>query len=97
MASKPIQKDMFVEFDERLMLKDQPTLKIIADSLPETPILKPWQICEVLPICEDVIYSWIRDFKFEYVDLTAGEKRSRYGIVRKSFLAFLSTRVNKVR
>ena len=97
MSAKPIQKDLFVEIDERLMLKDQPTLKLIADALPETPIIKPYQICEVLPICEDVIYAWIRDFKFEYVDLTAGDLRSRYGIVRKSFLQFLSTRINKVR
>ena len=92
-----IQKDFFVEFDEHLMLKNQPVLKLIADALPETPILRPWQICQVLPICEDVIYNWIKNFKFEYVDLTAGEERSRYGIVRKSFLAFLSTRINKVR
>jgi len=93
----PIQRDLFVEIDERLMLKDQPSLKLIADALPQIPVLKPYQICEVLPICEDVIYSWIRDFKFEYIDLTTGDKRSRYGIVRKSFLEFLSTRINKVR
>lgn len=92
-----IQKDLFVEFDEKLMLKDQPVLKLIADALPETPIIRPWQICQVLPISEDVIYSWIRAFKFEYIDLTSGEERSRYGIVRKSFLTFLSTRINKVR
>ncbi len=92
-----IQRDMFVEVDEALLLKSQPVLKLIADALPENPILKPWQITEVLPICEDVIYAWIRASKFEYIDLTAGEERARYGIVRKSFLAFLSTRINRVK
>ena len=92
-----IQRDMFVECDEALLLKSQPVLKLIADNLPETPILKPWQITDVLPICEDVIYAWIRGGKFEYIDLTAGEERARYGIVRKSFLAFLSTRINRIK
>lgn len=92
-----IQRDMFIELDEGLILKDQPTLKLIADALPEQPILRVWHITSVLPICEDVIYNWIKAFKFEYVDLSSGEDRARYGIVRKSFLAFLSTRINKVR
>ncbi len=92
-----VQTDMFVQLDEHLLIKSQPALKEIADALPEQPILKPYQITDVLPICEDVIYKWIKDGRFEYIDLTSGEERSRYGIYRKSFLAFLSTRINKSR
>ena len=92
-----IQRDMFVELDENLLLKDQPTLKLIADALPQTPIIRVWQITKVLPICEDVVYSWIKSFKFAYIDLSGGDEVSRYGIERKSFLAFLATRINKVR
>ena len=92
-----IQRDMFVELDENLLLKDLPTLKLIADELPQKPVIRVWQITNVLPICEDVIYAWIRGGKFEFIDLTAGEERARYGIDRKSFLAFLSTRINRVK
>jgi len=92
-----IQRDMFVELDENLLLKDLPTLKLIADELPQKPVIRVWQITNVLPICEDVVYSWIRAHKFDTIDLSGGDEVSRYGVYRKSFLAFLSTRINKVR
>ena len=92
-----LQRDMFVEQDEKLLLKDQPTLKLIADALPEKPVIRVWHITQVLPICEDVVYSWIKSYKFETIDLSGGDEVSRYGIYRKSFLAFLATRINKVK
>ncbi len=92
-----LQPDLFIEVDERLLIKDNPALKVIADALPQRPIIKAYQIAEVLPVSTNTIYNWIRQMKFEYIDLTTGDERSRYGIYRKSFLEFLASRVNKIR
>jgi len=94
---KLLQRDLFVEVDERLLLKDNPALNTVAQALPEKPYIKPYDIMQVLPVREDVIYKWIRQFKFLYIDVGTGEQLARYAIDRKSFLAFLGTRVNHIR
>ena len=91
------QLDLFVDRDEKLLLKDYPSLKAVAELLPQKPYIKPWHITSVLPVCEDTLYKWIWDFKFNYIDVGTGEKVARYAIERDSFLKFLATRVNHVR
>lgn len=92
-----VQHDLFLDVEEKLLIKDNPSLKLIADMLPQKPIIKAYQIADVMPISTNTIYKWIQQFQFEYIDLTTGDERSRYGIVRKSFLEFLAKRVNKIR
>lgn len=92
-----MERDLFVEVDERLLLRDTPALQAVAAALPEKPYIKPYDILQVLPISEAVIYQWIKTYKFNYTDLGTGSKVPRYAVERKSFLCFLATRVNKIR
>lgn len=92
-----LQGDFFIRREADLLIRDQPALAAIDRALPDKPFLKPYEILEVLPISEDVIYIWIRQFRFVYMDIGAGSTRPRYAIDRKTFLEFLATRVNYIR
>lgn len=91
------QGDLFIRQQADLIIKDNPALEAIDKMLPDNPYLKPYQIKRVIPVCEDVIYTWIQQFKFDYIDVGTGDKVARYAIERKSFLKFLATRVNVIR
>lgn len=91
------QMDLFVNRDEQLLIKDHPSLEKVAKLLPQKPFIKPFDVTEVLPVCDDTVRKWIWSFKFDYIDVGTGDSVARYAINRDSFLRFLATRVNHVR
>ena len=91
------QMDLFVNRDEQMLIKDYPALEKVAKLLPQKPFIKPYDVTQVLPVCDETVRKWIRGFKFEYMDIGTGESVARFTINRDSFLKFLATRVNRVR
>lgn len=91
------QMDLFVNRDEQLLIKDHPSLEKVAKLLPQKPFIKPFDVTEVLPVCDETVRKWIWSFKFDYIDVGTGDSVARYAINRDSFLKFLATRVNHVR
>lgn len=91
------QMDLFVNRDEQLLIKDHPSLEKVAKLLPQKPFIKPFDVTEVLPVCDETVRKWISGFKFDYMDVGTGDSVARYAINRDSFLKFLATRVNYIR
>ena len=85
---------MFIEQSDKYRVGDNAALKTVVDALPVKTILKPYEICDKLHVCENVIYNWIQAGNFSVINLTSGPKdKPRWGIIRESFIEFLKTRV----
>lgn len=95
-----VQPDIFVDAEDRRIASSSRSLSAIAARLTAInpdPLIKVSEAARSIPVDPEVVYAWIDQGSFEYMDVGGGKSGKPYYMInRAGFLEFLATRLNKI-